>query len=68
MIAWQCSLCGKKNRTDVRPLLQERLCPECKVRHWERLLMMYARDQRGEQYRNAKAQLTKAREALEEVQ
>lgn len=67
MISWQCSLCWEKQRTEIRPILLERLCAPCKVKHWERVLMIEAGDQRSEHYRNAKKRLAEARAALAEA-
>ncbi len=41
MIRWKCLVCEAKQQTEVKPAIGQRLCPPCKVRHYQRLVDIY---------------------------
>jgi hypothetical protein len=41
MITWRCLVCDAKQHTEVKPVIGQRLCPPCKVRHYQRLVDIY---------------------------
>ena len=62
MINWKCLVCEAKQRTEVKPDMGQRLCPSCKVRHYQRLVDIY-RLEKGARLDEAKALLKAAKEA-----
>ena len=61
MITWKCLVCEAKQKTEVKPGIGQRLCPGCKVRHYQRLVDIY-RLEKGARLDEAKALLKKAKE------
>ncbi len=41
MIRWKCLVCEAKQQSEVKPQIGQRLCPPCKVRHYQRLVDIY---------------------------
>lgn len=41
MKKWKCVICARKMETAVKPDLMERLCPDCKVSHWRKVVDIY---------------------------
>ena len=41
MIKWKCTICWRQIATEVKPQLIERLCPDCKVSHWQKVVEIY---------------------------
>jgi hypothetical protein len=38
---WKCVICARKMETAVKPDLIERLCPDCNVSHWQKVVDIY---------------------------
>jgi len=41
MIKWKCVICARQMATKVKPNLIERLCADCKVTHWQKVVDIY---------------------------
>lgn len=41
MIKWKCSVCLAKRESEVKPVLYQRLCEDCKVSHYKTLVQIY---------------------------
>lgn len=41
MSKWKCTICWRQMATEVKPDLIERLCPDCKVSHWQKVVDIY---------------------------
>ena len=41
MIKWKCSVCLAKRESEVKPVLYQRLCEDCKVSHYTNLVGIY---------------------------
>lgn len=41
MIKWKCSVCLAKRESEVKPVLYQRLCEDCKVTHYTNLVGIY---------------------------
>ena len=67
MTKWKCTICWRQMATEVKPQLIERLCPDCKVSHWQKVVEIY---ESGDKKRLADAQvkLRAAVKALEKTQ
>ena len=67
MIKWKCVICARQMATEVKPNLIERLCPDCKVSHWQKVVEIY---ESGDKKRLADAQvkLRAAVKALKKTQ
>lgn len=67
MTKWKCTICWRQMATETKPNLIERLCPDCKVSHWEKVIEIY---KTGDQARlaEAKIKLLMARKALKKTQ
>lgn len=67
MIKWKCLLCHAAMRTEKRPELGQRLCPNHLVQHWQRVADMYKNDDGAERhYDVAMEYLAEAKRALKE--
>ena len=67
MTKWKCTICWRQMATEAKPNLIERLCPDCKVSHWQKVVEIY---KTGDQARlaEAKIKLLMARKALKKSQ
>ena len=67
MSKWKCTICWRQMVTEVKPNLIERLCPDCKVSHWQKVVEIY---KTGDQERlaEAKSKLRAAQQALKKTQ
>jgi hypothetical protein len=41
VIKWKCSVCLAKRESEVKPVLYQRLCEDCKVTHYTNLVGIY---------------------------
>jgi len=41
VIKWKCSVCLAKRESEVKPVLYQRLCEDCKVSHYTNLVGIY---------------------------
>ena len=41
MVKWKCVLCETKQESEVKPGIGQRLCPKCKVNHYQRVVDIY---------------------------
>ena len=41
MVKWKCSVCLAKRESEVKPVLYQRLCEDCKVTHYTNLVGIY---------------------------
>ena len=41
MIKWKCSVCLATRQSEVKPVLYQRLCEDCKVTHYTNLVGIY---------------------------
>lgn len=67
MTKWKCTICWRQMATEVKPDLIERLCPDCKVSHWQKVVEIY---ETGDKQRltEAKSKLRAAVKALKKTQ
>jgi hypothetical protein len=42
VIKWKCSVCLAKRESEVKPVLYQRLCEDCKVEHYKKVVGIYA--------------------------
>ena len=42
MIKWKCSVCLATRQSEVKPVLYQRLCEDCKVEHSKKLVAIYS--------------------------
>jgi len=42
VIKWKCSVCLAKRESEVKPVLYQRLCEDCKVEHYKKLVGIYS--------------------------
>lgn len=63
MTKWKCSICWRQMVTEVKPNLIERLCPDCKVSHWRKVVDIYTAGDK-ERLAEAKSKLREAQKAL----
>ena len=69
MIKWKCTICWRQMVTEGKPKLIERLCPDCNVSHWEKVVDIYNYDPTDtERLAQAKKKLAAARKALKKSQ
>lgn len=67
MSKWKCTICWRQMATEVKPDLIERLCPDCKVSHWQRVVDIYKSGDKA-RLAEAKKQLAAAQKALKKSQ
>ena len=41
MKKWKCVICARQVFTETKPSLIERLCPDCNVSHWQKVVDIY---------------------------
>ena len=68
MTKWKCTICWRQMETAVKPGLIERLCPDCKVTHCQRVVDIYESAGEKEKLKDAKARLRDALNALKKSQ
>jgi hypothetical protein len=39
---WKCSVCLATRQSEVKPVLYQRLCEDCKVEHYKKLVAIYS--------------------------
>ena len=42
MIKWKCVICARQMITEKKPSLDERLCADCSVSHWQKVVDIYS--------------------------
>lgn len=47
MVKWKCSVCLAKRESEVKPILYQRLCEDCKVQHYKNLVGIYKYSNEG---------------------
>ena len=47
MVKWKCCVCLAKRESEVKPVLYQRLCEDCKVTHYKNLVGIYAYSSEG---------------------
>ena len=47
MVKWKCSVCNTKRESEVKPVLYQRLCEDCKVQHYKNLVGIYKYSNEG---------------------
>ena len=67
MSKWKCTICWRQMQTDIKPGLIERLCPDCKVSHWQKVVDIYKTGD-AERLAQAKAKLADAKKELKQYQ
>lgn len=67
MTKWKCTICWRQMATEVKPNLIERLCPDCKVSHWKKVVEIYETGDK-ERLAEAKTKLRAAQQALKKTQ
>lgn len=67
MIKWKCTICWRQMQTDVKPGLIERLCPDCNVSHWQKVVDIYTTGD-TDRLAEAKKKLSAAVTALKKTQ
>ena len=69
MSKWKCIICRRQMVTEGKPKLIERLCPDCTVSHWEKVVSIYNYDPTDtERLAQAKKKLAAAQKALKKSQ
>jgi hypothetical protein len=63
MVKWRCLMCDAKQQSDVKPQLGQRLCKQCMVGHYERLVAIY-KPGGGFRFEEAKLHLKAAKAEL----
>ena len=41
MKKWKCVICARQMVTEIKPSLIERLCADCNVSHWQKVVDIY---------------------------
>ena len=67
MTKWKCTICWRQMATETKPNLIERLCPDCNVSHWQKVVEIYAIGDK-ERLTEAKSKLRAAQQALKKTQ
>ena len=67
MTKWKCVICARQMVTETKPNLIERLCPDCKVSHWQKVVDIYTTGDK-ERLTEAKGKLRAAVKALKKTQ
>jgi hypothetical protein len=63
MTKWKCVICARQMITEKKPSLIERLCADCNVSHWKKVVDIYAIGDK-ERLAEAKSKLRAAEKAL----
>ncbi len=66
MIKWKCTICARQMQTAVKPGLIERLCADCNVSHWQKVVDIYTTGDK-ERLAQAKKKLSAAVTALKKT-
>lgn len=66
MIKWKCTICWRQMQTEVKPGLIERLCADCNVSHWKKVVDIYTTGDK-ERLAEAKKKLSAAVTALKKT-
>jgi heme oxygenase len=61
---WRCIICQAQRATEERPSLRERLCEDCTVSHWRKVVAILKHGTQ-EQRDEANVKLKEAQAALE---
>jgi hypothetical protein len=70
---WRCIICQAQRTSEERPALRERLCEDCNVSHWRKVLDIFKhgtqqqRDEAKQKLREAEAALKAYRKQYKEV-
>ena len=67
MIKWKCTICWRQMQTDVKPGLIKRLCPDCNVSHWQKVVDIFTTGD-TDRLAEAKKKLSAAVTALKKTQ
>ncbi len=73
MKKWRCIICQAQRASEERPALRERLCEDCNVSHWRKVLDIFKhgtqqqRDDAKQKLREAEAALKAYRKQYKEV-
>lgn len=63
MKKWKCVICARQMVTEIKPSLIERLCADCNVSHWQKVVDIYSNGDK-ERLTEAKSKLRAAEKAL----
>ena len=63
MVKWKCSICWMTRQSEVKPHLLERLCEDCAVTHWRKVVEIY-KHEKGMRLEEARLKLKAAQAAL----
>ena len=66
MIKWKCVICARQMVTETKPSLIERLCADCNVSHWRKVVDIYSNGDK-ERLAEAKKKLSAAVTALKKT-
>lgn len=73
MKKWRCIICQGQRATEERPSLRERLCEDCNVSHWRKVVAIFKhgtqeqRDEANVKLKEAQAALKAYRATSKEV-
>jgi hypothetical protein len=63
MKKWKCVICARQMVTETKPSLIERLCADCNVSHWKKVVDIYSNGDK-DRLVEAKSKLRAAEKAL----
>jgi len=64
---WKCVICARQMVTETKPSLIERLCADCNVSHWKKVVDIYTTGDK-KRLAEAKKKLSAAVTALKKTQ
>jgi len=64
---WKCVICARQMVTETKPNLIERLCADCRVSHWQKVVDIYSTGDK-ERLKEAQVKLRAAVKALKKTQ
>ena len=67
MTKWKCVICARQMVSETKPNLSERLCADCKVSHWQKVVDIYTTGDK-KRLAEAKKKLSAAVTALKKTQ
>ena len=68
MSKWKCVICARQVVTETKPSLDERLCADCNVSHWQKVVDIYSFSvDAKERLAEAKKKLRAAEKALKKT-
>ena len=67
MSKWKCVICARQMVTETKPSLIERLCADCNVSHWKKVVDIYTAGDK-ERLADAQVKLRAAVKALKKTQ